>query len=122
MMASRQIPVQAATAGQAQLPMVPGPAARAAEPAGFIVWMLYCVSGVGWLLCQHWLYAIFFVLIAAGGGPCSAGRCHRMSALHFAREEKISAAQALKFSAGKFFSFFTAPLIPLAIWLWARRS
>ncbi len=43
------------------------------------------------------------------------GAVNRIAALHFAREEKISMSQALRFSASKFLSFFTAPLIPLAI-------
>jgi hypothetical protein len=43
------------------------------------------------------------------------GAVNRIAALHFAREEKISAGQALRFACGKFVSFFTAPLIPVGI-------
>ena len=39
----------------------------------------------------------------------------RIAALHFAREEKSSMGQALRFSTGKALSFFTAPLIPMVI-------
>jgi hypothetical protein len=43
------------------------------------------------------------------------GAVYRMTALHFAREEKISIGQALKFGKSKFLSFFFAPLVPVIV-------
>ncbi|MDY6913492.1 MAG: hypothetical protein SVT52_03430 [Planctomycetota bacterium] len=85
------------------------------DPPGFVYWVLMAVHGLGWLICQHWVYAILFLLICLASCALFGGAVNRIAALHFAREEKISAVQALKFSAGKFLSFLTAPLIPIAI-------
>jgi len=85
------------------------------EKLGFFYWLLLGVHGFGWLICQHWFYAAVFLAVALAIWALFGGAMHRISALHFAREEKISITQALKFSASKFFSFYTAPLIPLAI-------
>jgi len=89
--------------------------APADGPPGFLYWCLMGLHGFGWLGCQHWVYAIIFLAVALGIWALFGGAMHRMSALHFARDEKISVTQALKFSASKFLSFYTAPLIPLAI-------
>jgi hypothetical protein len=86
-----------------------------AEPFGFLYFALMAVSGLGWFFCQHWLYAIVFVAGALAIWALLGGAMHRMSALQFARDEKLSAAAALKFALGKFLSFYTAPLIPLGI-------
>ncbi len=55
-------------------------------------------------------YILFLIVWSIFGGAIT-----RIAAVHIAREEKLSIRQALKFSAGKFLSFFFAPLIPLAI-------
>ncbi len=85
------------------------------DKAGFVVWGLMAVHGIGWLICQHWLYAGIFLTISLAVIALFGGAIHRIAALHFAREEKISISQALRFSSGKFLSYFTAPLIPVAI-------
>jgi len=84
------------------------------DPPGFVFWALAGVWGIKWLIVEHWLYATIFLLFSLGVWAVFGGAIHRIAALHFAREEKISMAQALKFSSGKFFSFVTAPLLPLA--------
>lgn len=86
-----------------------------AEEPGLVYWMLLGGHGVGWLVMKHWLYAIIFLTLALGICSLLGGAIHRIAALHAAREEKISIRQALKFSTSRFFSFFTAPLIPIAI-------
>jgi len=85
------------------------------DPPGFFYWLLVGAHGLGWLCSQHWLYALFLLAGALCTWALFGGAIHRIAALHFAREEKISMGQALRFAAGKFLSFFTAPLIPLAI-------
>lgn len=82
---------------------------------GVFLYGLLAYRGALWLIQTHWVYATLYLLIALGVTALFGGAVNRIAALHFAREEKISVGQALKFSAGKFFSFFTAPLIPIAI-------
>ena len=86
-----------------------------AGQGGFIYCALMGLKGVAWLLVEHWLYAVIFLAGCLAVWAVAGGAIYRIAALHAAREEKISIAQALKFSAGRFFSFFVAPLIPMAI-------
>ncbi|MFZ1990106.1 MAG: hypothetical protein WAW96_10090, partial [Alphaproteobacteria bacterium] len=92
------------TGGPAELPS-----------AGFLYWMLMAVGGLGWLMAEHGIYAILFLLLCLASWALFGGAVYRIAALHAAREEKISAVQALRFSINKFFSFLTAPIIPLVI-------
>ena len=85
------------------------------QGVGFFAWAVLVLWGLVWLVFTHWLYALVFLLAALAVWAVLGGAIARIAALHAAREEKISMAQALRFSVGKFFSFFTAPLIPLAI-------
>jgi len=98
----------------AQVPQVGQPAPADDRP-GFVYWCLIGVHGLGWLASEHWLYAIVLLLATLAVVAFFGGAVHRIAALHFTREEKISIKQALKFSCGKFLSFFTAPLIPLVV-------
>jgi len=91
------------------------PPAPADDRAGFFYWVLLAVHGLAWLMAEHWLYAAVFLVVSLAVIAIFGGAVHRIAALHFAREEKISPIQALRFSCGKFLSFFTAPLIPLAV-------
>ena len=100
---------------QAPVNTVLGDPRPADDKAGFVVWGLLAVHGICWLICQHWLYASIFLTISLAVIALFGGAIHRIAALHFAREEKISISQALRFSSGKFLSYFTAPLIPMAI-------
>jgi len=86
-----------------------------AEPRGFLYYTLLAAHGFCWLLSQHLIYGIIFLLGSLAIWAFLGGAIYRITALHAAREEKISIKQALKFSTSKFLSFFTAPLIPLAI-------
>jgi len=99
-------PAQAAVAG--------GPPADE-DWGGFFYWVLMACHGLCWLVGEHWVYAVIFLAGCLAVIAFFGGAIHRIAALHFAREEKISIGQALRFSCGKFLSFFTAPLIPVAI-------
>lgn len=74
----------------------------------------FAVIGPGWLLRYHLgyfvLYMAWFILMWAIFG----GAIARIAAVHFARDEKISVRQALRFSFGKVLSFIFAPVIMLA--------
>ncbi len=92
------------------------PAGRApAEPRGFVFWVLMAGHGLIWLVCRHWLFAIVFLAITLAAWAFFVGAIYRMAAVHAAREEMLSIAQALKFSREKFMHLFLAPLLPLGI-------
>ena len=103
--------IPALEAGAVDVPSGPGPASA---QAGFVYWGLLAFHAILWLICEHWAYAIIFLLFSLAVCALAGGAVHRIAAVHFAREEKISWRQALKFSVSKFLSFFTAPLLPLA--------
>ncbi len=84
-----------------------------AGKGGVLYWALAACRGGCWLLSEHQVFAGILLVIWLAIWSLFGGAIHRIAALQAAREEKISIRQALKFSASKFFSFFTAPLIPL---------
>jgi len=85
------------------------------DAPGLLYWVLMMLNGLCWLISKHWLLAILMLAVALAVWSLFGGAIHRIAALHFGREQKISIGQALRFSAGKFLSFYFAPLIPLAI-------
>ena len=95
------------------------PEAASASPAGdipgMIYWTLMSLHGYSWLLTEHWIYGPIFLLAALAIWALFGGAIYRIAALHAAREEKISAMQALRFSFDKFLSFLTAPLLPMLL-------
>jgi hypothetical protein len=95
------------------------PATASPVPAddapGLLFWVLMMLNGLCWLIARHWLLAILMLVVALAVWALLGGAIHRIAALHFGREQKISIGQALRFSAGKFLSFYFAPLVPLAI-------
>ena len=80
---------------------------------GFLYYSAMSVYGVYWFFCEHWLFAVVYTVFALAIWSLFGGAIYRIAALHAAREEKASMSQALRFSAGKFLSFFMAPLIPI---------
>jgi len=82
---------------------------------GFLVSVLKAIGGVKWLVSEHWIYAIVFVLVCLAIWALFGGAMHRIAAIQSAREEKISAFQALRFARRKFLSYFVAPAVPLII-------
>jgi len=103
--------VPAKWASQHQAP----PPVSGDDAQGFFYWCLLGAHGMWWLLAEHPLYAAIFLLASLAVVAFFGGAVHRIAALHFTREEKISIPQALRFSCAKFVSFLTAPLIPLAV-------
>jgi len=102
----------AAAAGSLQVP--PGNV-QPPEQCGLIYWKLMALHGLLWLVQEHWLYATLLGVFSLAVWALFGGALYRVAALHAAREEKISFAQALKFAGSKFFSFFCAPLVPAII-------
>jgi len=81
---------------------------------GFLACLAYMALGVKWMLCAHWLFAIVFLLVGLALASLFGGALCRMAALDAARDEKLGLREAWRFACGKFLSFATAPLIPLA--------
>jgi len=68
-----------------------------------------------WAARYHWLYCMFFFVITLTVFSIAGGAICRIASLQFAQGEKPGLIEALRFSLGKFTSFFTAPLAPAAI-------
>ena len=111
-LSAKAVPPQAVQTAQTVNPPAPVPVN---ERAGFFYWVLLALHALCWLIRTHWVYALVFLPLSLAMAALFGGAIHRIAALHFAREEKISILQAIRFSLSKFPSFFTAPLIVLAI-------
>lgn len=68
-----------------------------------------------WAVRYHPVYFTVFFLMFLSVWAIFGGAIARISAVHIARDEKISIRQALRFSTAKFLSFLSAPIIPLII-------
>lgn len=82
-----------------------------------VVQSIYRFFAVGpvWALRHHPLFFTIFLLYFLVVWSVFGGAISRIAAVHFARDEKISIRQALRFSTSKFLSFLSAPIIPLLI-------
>jgi hypothetical protein len=71
--------------------------------------------GPSWAIRFHPVYFILFGVWFLIVWSVFGGAISRIAAVHFARDEKISIRQALRFSSNKFLSYVSAPIIPLVI-------
>ncbi|MCK4628537.1 MAG: hypothetical protein KAT56_06005, partial [Sedimentisphaerales bacterium] len=75
------------------------------------------LKGACWMTRFHPVFAVCLMIIGLAVWAVIGGAICRITALQFARDERIGPILALRFSLGKFASFFTAPLIPAMIML-----
>jgi hypothetical protein len=68
-------------------------------------------TGPGWGFRMHGLYATLFSAIVLVAWAIFGGAIARISAVHVARDEKMSVRSALRFSSGKLLSFLFAPVL-----------
>lgn len=87
----------------------------AVEERGLLVWLMLVVWGLVWMVNAYPWYAVVFLLVSLAIWSIFGGAVCRIAALHAARDEKIGVLSSLRFSAGKFFNFLMAPLLPLII-------
>lgn len=80
---------------------------------GMLGSLILMFRGVQWMLTEHFVYALLFLLGSLAIWSLFGGAICRMSALNAARDEQISYKNALSFAGRKFFGFFSAPLLPL---------
>ena len=73
------------------------------------------LKAVGGTFRDHYLYCTIFFVITLAVISVASGAICRIAALQFARGEKPGLTEALRFSAKRFLSFFTAPLAPVGI-------
>jgi len=78
------------------------------------IYRFFCVAP-RWAIGQHGIYFTLFGILFLIVWAIFGGAIARISAVHVAREEKLSIRQAIRFSTGKFLSFAFAPVIPLVI-------
>jgi hypothetical protein len=74
-----------------------------------------CLVAPLWAITFHPVYSVIFFGISLIAVALAGGALCRIAALQFARGEKPGLIEALRFSAAKFNSFLTAPLIPVGI-------
>ena len=73
------------------------------------------LKAVGGTFRDHYLYCTIFFVITLAVISVAGGAICRIAALQFAKGEKPGLTEALRFSAKRFLSFFTAPLAPVGI-------
>ncbi len=73
------------------------------------------LKGACWLTRFHPIFAVCLIVICLAVWAVVGGAICRITALQFARDERIGPTQAIRFSLNKFTSFFAAPLVPVMI-------
>jgi hypothetical protein len=68
-----------------------------------------------WAFLYHPAYSVVFFTIVLAVTALAGGALSRMTALEFARAERLGLVQALRFGVRKFTSLFMAPLTPLVV-------
>ncbi len=68
-----------------------------------------------WALRYHYIYSIIFFAAVLAVASIAGGSLCRIAALQLARGEKPGMVEALRFSARRFLSLFTTPLLPICI-------
>ena len=88
-------------------------------PAGLGVgaYVVLMARGVQWLVREHGLYGVLFLLGSLAIWSLFGGAICRTAALQVARDEQLSMRAALGFARRKFIGFAGAPLMPMAAML-----
>jgi len=77
------------------------------------IWCYF--KATAWAFRYHPFYCSVFILIMLAVVSVAGGSICRISAMQFAQDEKPGLTEALRFGAGRFWSFFIAPLVPLGV-------
>jgi len=109
---SKESPATVAAPG---LPDVHKATEDAPEPPGLLFCLVMMGYGLLWLACEHWFFALVFLLLALAVWSLAGGAICRLAAVHAARDEKLSIRQALTFAWRKWLGFFFAPIIPIIL-------
>jgi len=71
--------------------------------------------GLWWLVSVYPWYALVMGVLTLAIWSVLGGAICRIAALHAAREEKVPLSSAIRFGLSKAMSFFSAPLLPIAL-------
>jgi len=74
-----------------------------------------CFKAIEWAFRFHLAYSLIFFTFALSVSTVAGGAICRMVALQFAQGERPGLFESLRFSTGRFLSFFGAPLTPVFI-------
>ncbi|MHC4717498.1 MAG: hypothetical protein ACYS5V_11045 [Planctomycetota bacterium] len=85
------------------------------SPYGLLAWLVLMVWGLWWMVSVYPWYSLLLGVVTLAIWSVLGGAICRIAALHAAREEKISLTAAVKFGLSKSMSFFSAPLLPIAL-------
>jgi hypothetical protein len=84
---------------------------------GALAFVAAWLSGVLWVVRNHWLFALVCGTLLLALWSVLGGAICRISTLRLARDEFLSARQALRFSTARMWSFFLAPAVLVVIML-----
>jgi hypothetical protein len=102
--------------GSVRSPLGAGVALKPTESGvGALASLILMARGVQWLVLEHALYALVFLLVALAIWAFFGGAICRMAALNFARDERIPLRTAWNFACRKYVGFVTAPLLPVGL-------
>jgi hypothetical protein len=118
--------LEASTAGRsAGMPEELASALALGPQVGVLPNIIEMGRGVGWLVRHHIFYALLFFALSLLIWSFVGGAICRVAAVQFARNEKLTSAQALSFAFNKWFNgFLLAPVLPLggialiAVFMW----
>jgi len=74
-----------------------------------------CIKALIWAFRYHPIYSVIFFTIALAALSLAGGAICRIAALQFAQAQRPGLMQAVRFSARRFASLFTAPITPLVM-------
>ncbi|RIK65820.1 MAG: hypothetical protein DCC65_11870 [Planctomycetota bacterium] len=86
-----------------------------ASPTAVFAAIVHAVMGLVWLVVMHPLYAILFGACCLAIWSYLGGAVCRATAMLAARDERITLGEATSFARARLWSFFCAPLLPLAL-------
>lgn len=101
------------------LDSAPGSGATADHPVrGVLTNVLMMGRGLLWLVTQHWLYALLFLVVSIMIWAQCGGAICRIAAYQLVRDEKPTIKESMSFVKNRLLGgFFLAPILPLAICL-----
>jgi hypothetical protein len=74
-----------------------------------------CIKALIWAFRYHPIYSVIFFAIALAALSLAGGAICRIAALQFAQAQRPGLVQAVRFSARRFASLFTAPITPIVM-------
>jgi len=74
-----------------------------------------CFLAIVWAFRHHAMYSLIFFAVVLAAMSLAGGAICRIAAVQFAGGDRPGLTAAVRFSVGKFTSFFTAPITPILV-------